>query len=93
MFYQDNPVFTGLFLDIASLYFSQACIGKLSVSARRCFCFSFWCWLSFTMPGDPAVLDKRAKGLILTAPVLLHSVAVKLPPFWPDNIETSFLQL
>ena len=40
----------------------------------------------FAMPGDPAVLDDRPEGLVLTAAVLLNTVAVKLPPFWPDNI-------
>ena len=44
------------------------------------------------MPGDPAALDDRAEGLVLTAADLLHSVAVKLPPFWPDNIETWLIQ-
>ena len=29
--------------------------------------------LVFVMPGDPAVLDDRAKGLVLTAADLLHS--------------------
>ena len=44
------------------------------------------------MPGDPAALDDRAEGLVLTAADLLHSVAVKLQPFWPDNIETWLIQ-
>ena len=44
------------------------------------------------MPGDPAALDGRAEGLVLTAADLLNSVAVKLPPFWPDNIETWLIQ-
>ena len=44
------------------------------------------------MPGDPAALDDRVEGPILTAADLLHSVAVKLPPFWPDNIETWLIQ-
>ena len=48
--------------------------------------------LVFTMPGDPAALDNRAKGLVLTAADLLHSVTVKLPPFWPNNIETWLIQ-
>ena len=46
----------------------------------------------FAMPGDPAVLDKRPEGLALTAAELLHSVGVKLPPFWPKNIETWLIQ-
>ena len=40
------------------------------------------------MPGDPAVLDERPKGLALTATELLHSLGVKLLPFWHENIET-----
>ena len=44
--------------------------------------------LVFAMHGDPATLDDRAEELVLTAADLLHSVAVKLPPFWPDNIQT-----
>ena len=48
--------------------------------------------LVFAMPGDPAALDDRAEGLVLTAADLLHSVAVNLPPFWPDNIETWLIQ-
>ena len=46
----------------------------------------------FAMHGDPAVLDERPKGLVLTAAYLLNTVAVKLPPFWPDNIETWLIQ-
>ena len=46
----------------------------------------------FAMPGDPAVLDKRPKGLVLTAADLLNTVAVKLLPFWLDNIETWLIQ-
>ena len=48
--------------------------------------------LVFKIPRDPAALDDRAKGLVLTAADLLHSVAVKLPPFWADNIETWLIQ-
>ena len=48
--------------------------------------------LVFKMPGDPAALDDRVEGPILTAADLLHSVAVKLLPFWPDNIETWLIQ-
>ena len=40
----------------------------------------------FAMPGYPAVLEERPKGLALTTAELLHSVGVKLPPFWPKNI-------
>ena len=48
--------------------------------------------LVFAMPGDPAALDDRAEGLVLTAADLLHSIVVKLPPFWPDNIKTWLIQ-
>ena len=44
-----------------------------------------------TMPGDPAVLDE-ASTIVLAAADLLMNVAVKLPPFWPDNIETWLVQ-
>ena len=44
------------------------------------------------MPGDPAILDNRDKGPIFTVADLLHSVHVKLPPFWPNNIETWLIQ-
>ena len=44
------------------------------------------------MPEDPAALDNRAEGLVLTAADLLHSIAVKLPPFWLDNIKTWLIQ-
>ena len=44
------------------------------------------------MPGDPAALDNRVKGPILTAADLQHSVAVKLWPFWPNNTETGLIQ-
>ena len=44
------------------------------------------------MPGDPATLDDGAEGLVLTVADLLHSVAIKLPPFWLDNIETWLIQ-
>ena len=39
------------------------------------------------MPGDPAALDDRVEGPILTAADLLQ-----LLPFWPDNIETWLIQ-
>ena len=44
------------------------------------------------MPGDPAILDERPEGLALTTAELLHSVGVKLPSFWTDNMETSLVQ-
>ena len=44
------------------------------------------------MPGDPATFDYRAEGLVINVADLLHSVAIKLPPFWPDNIETWLIQ-
>ena len=42
------------------------------------------------MPGDPAIL-KIVPAALSTAD-LLNAVAVKLPPFWPDNIETWLVQ-
>ena len=36
------------------------------------------------------LLDSASAAL--TAADLLNAVAVKLPPFWPDNIETWFMQ-
>ena len=42
------------------------------------------------MPGNPTVLGDTA--MALNAAVLLNAVAVKLPPFWPDNIETWLVQ-
>ena len=44
------------------------------------------------MPGDPAILDERPEGLALTTAELLHSLGVKLPPFWPKNIEMWLIQ-
>ena len=38
------------------------------------------------MPGDPAVL--KGVPIALPAADLLNAVAVKLSPFWPNNIET-----
>ena len=46
----------------------------------------------FAMPGDPAVLNERPEGLVLTAGDLLITIAVKLLPFWPYNIETWLIQ-
>ena len=46
----------------------------------------------FAMPGDPVVLNKRPEGLVLTAADLLNTITIKLPPFWPDNIETWLIQ-
>ena len=68
-------------------------IGKLGIRTRRCFFISAsGVGLVFKIPGDPAALDDRAEGLVLTAADLLHSVAVKLLPFWPDNFETWLIQ-
>ena len=44
------------------------------------------------MPGDPAVLEDTEDVLVLSATNLLAAVAIKLPPFWPDNIETWLVQ-
>ena len=44
------------------------------------------------MPGDPAILDEAPEVPVLTAADLLNAVAVQLPPFWPDNIETWLIQ-
>ena len=67
-FLKDNPVCTG-FLKFrrnlaekyisASLYFSQACIGKLGVRDDGVFVLASGVGLVFTMPGDPATLDNR----------------------------------
>ena len=46
------------------------------------------------MPGDPAVVQEAKRvPAVLSAFDLLNTVAVKLPPFWPDNIETWLIQL
>ena len=40
------------------------------------------------MPGDPDVLyEATLVPAVLTTADLLMAVAVKLPPFWPDNIK------
>ena len=44
----------------------------------------------YDMPGDPAIL--QGVPTTLSATDLLNNVAVKLPLFWPDNIETWFVQ-
>ena len=38
------------------------------------------------MPGDPPICDE-ASAVVLTAAYLLKNVAVKLPPFWHNNIK------
>ena len=45
------------------------------------------------MPGDPAVFEE-AKNVpaFLSAANLLAAIALKLPPFWPNNIETWLIQ-
>ena len=43
------------------------------------------------IPGDPTVLNE-ASAIILTTADLLMNVVVKLPPFWPNNIETWLVQ-
>ena len=42
------------------------------------------------LDGAPAILD--GAPAILTAADLLMAVAVKLPPFWLDNIQTWLVQ-
>ena len=42
------------------------------------------------MPGNLAILGEAAS--VLTSADLLNAVAVKLPHFWPDNIETWLVQ-
>ena len=45
------------------------------------------------MPGDPAVVKDAETGPAApSATNLLATVTVKLPPFWPDNIETWLIQ-
>ena len=48
------------------------------------------------MPGDPAVPEEAervpAVPVVLSAANFLNAVAVKLPPFWPDNIKTWLIQ-
>ena len=69
---------------MASLISSQACIGK-QVLGMTVFFFS-----AFVRPGDPAVLEGVPAT---TSPAdLLNVVDVKLPTFWPVNIETWLVQ-
>ena len=42
------------------------------------------------MPGNPAVIEVIPAAL--STADLLNAVAVKLPPFWPDDIETWLVQ-
>ena len=44
------------------------------------------------MPGDSTVREGVLVPAALTAADLLNPVAVKLPPFLPENIKTWFLQ-
>ena len=45
------------------------------------------------MPGDPAVVDgAQMVPAILSATDLLMAFAMKLLPFWPDNIKTWLIQ-
>ena len=45
------------------------------------------------MPRDPAVVEEAKNVLAsLSTANLLTAVAVKLPPFWPDNMETWLVQ-
>ena len=45
------------------------------------------------MPGDPPVLkDGENVSAVYSATDLLAAVVVKLPPFWPNNIETWLVQ-
>ena len=45
------------------------------------------------MPGDPAIVKEAERvPTVLSATDLLNTVAVKLPPFWPDNIKTWLIQ-
>ena len=44
------------------------------------------------MPGDPAFLKDTNHVPVLSPADLLVAIAIKLPPFWPDNIETWLVQ-
>ena len=45
------------------------------------------------MPGDPAVVEEAENvPTALSTADLLAAVAVKLPPFWPDHIETWLIE-
>ena len=46
----------------------------------------------FSMPGDPTILEGVLVGTALTTTDLLNAVAVKLPLFWLEDIETWFVQ-
>ena len=44
------------------------------------------------MPGDPAVLEDSEDVPVLSTTNLLTAIAVKLPTFYPDNINTWLVQ-
>ena len=44
------------------------------------------------MPGDPIVLEGVPVLAVLNVADLLNTVAAKLPLFWPENIQTWFVQ-
>ena len=44
------------------------------------------------MPGDPTILEEVPVPALLTTTDLLNTMAVKLPPFWPENIKAWFVQ-
>ena len=68
---------------LASLFLTQAYIGKQGFVAWQCLSFSCRHAIVEGAEGVPTVLS---------APDFLNTVAVKLPPFWPDNIETWLIQ-
>ena len=63
-------------------FYAQAYIGKWELLLNSVF------FQLFDNPGDPA----KGVPVALSATDLLMAVAVKLPPFWPENIETWFVQ-
>ena len=69
----------------ASLFSAQAHICKRELLSSAVFFFS-----ATLMPGDPAVL--KGVPLSLNTADLLNAVAMKLHPFWPNNIETWLVQ-